>query len=404
VITHYSHKTHKSAINEFWKKEMAVHNDINIIMKNEVNSTRVSNNNIEDNSIMLIPFLRKNHIINKIVATVFFYVHYFIYLRRTLREKEYDLIHTYNFLLGSLFLNFLVIDKKKIKSFGWSFDFIGIQEELLKEKLKLYYLYYLIKLKIHKFVFNNMLRKSDIFCPITEYLSEKIFKDNGIKIDSFPINQNATNLYLNNMVLSNYNKLVDRKKKRLVYIGTIDKLRDSIFLIDVLKLIKYQIKNVELLFIGWVTSSKYNDELRNHIKELKLTNNIRFVGKMPYSELPKLLVKCDVGLSNIPPFSYYLISSPTKIFNYLSLGIPTVANKEIYDQKNVIEQSGGGFAVEYDVRKFADSIIWLLENPQKAKVMGERSREWLEKNRSYELLASGLTRKYNNMVKKIINE
>ena len=134
VITHYSHKTHKSAINEFWKKEMAVHNDINIIMKNEVNSTRFSDNNVEDKSMMLIPFLRKNHIINKIVATVFFHIHYFIYLRKVLREKEYDIIHTYNFLLGSLFLNFLVKDKKKIKSFGWSFDFIGIQEELLKEK------------------------------------------------------------------------------------------------------------------------------------------------------------------------------------------------------------------------------------------------------------------------------
>ena len=243
-----------------------------------------------------------------------------------------------------------------------------------------------------------MLKRSNLFCSITTHLSEKIYEDNKIEIDHFAINQNATSSYLHNISLSSAKQNQSSKVRNLVYIGAMDKNRDSLFLIDVLSLVLEDVKNVNLVFIGWASSDSYISEMKNHANSLGISQNVKFIGKVPFSDLPKFLLNCDVGLSNIPPTSFYLISSPTKLFNYLSLGLPVVANKEIYDQKEVIESSRGGFAVKYDKTEFADSIKWLLQNPIEALQIGDRGRNWVMKNRTYSILAYNLSQKYLQII------
>jgi len=75
-------------------------------------------------------------------------------------------------------------------------------------------------------------------------------------------------------------------------------------------------------------------------------------------------------------------------------GKPVVANEEILDQKEVLKQSGGGILVPYTPEAFADAIIELVDNPEKAAEIGRRGREWVVKNRSYEHLARQLEERY----------
>jgi hypothetical protein len=49
-----------------------------------------------------------------------------------------------------------------------------------------------------------------------------------------------------------------------------------------------------------------------------------------------------ICVSPVPPLAVYKVSSPTKAFEYMAMGKAIVANEEIFDQKETIEQSGGG--------------------------------------------------------------
>jgi glycosyltransferase involved in cell wall biosynthesis len=76
------------------------------------------------------------------------------------------------------------------------------------------------------------------------------------------------------------------------------------------------------------------------------------------------------------------------------MGKPVVANEEIPEQKVAIQENGGGILVKFEAESFANGIIKLLDNLELAKEMGAKGREWVTKNRSYEILARKLEKRY----------
>jgi glycosyltransferase involved in cell wall biosynthesis len=85
----------------------------------------------------------------------------------------------------------------------------------------------------------------------------------------------------------------------------------------------------------------------------------------------------------------------------MAMGKAIVANEEIFDQKETIEQSGGGILVPFKEEEFAMAIIDLLKDPEKMKEMGRKGREWVVKNRSYEILARRLEEEYFEVLKTV---
>ena len=71
----------------------------------------------------------------------------------------------------------------------------------------------------------------------------------------------------------------------------------------------------------------------------------------------------------------------------MAMGKPVVANEEIFEHKEVLEQSNGGILVPFDEEALANAIVELLNNQERAVKMGQQGREWIVKNRSYEILA-----------------
>ena len=93
------------------------------------------------------------------------------------------------------------------------------------------------------------------------------------------------------------------------------------------------------------------------------------------------------------------MSSPIKLFEYMAMAKPAVANEEIPEQKEVLGESGAGILVPFTPEAFADAIIELLDNPERAAEMGQRGRQWVVKNRSYESLARQIEQGYFELVK-----
>jgi len=182
------------------------------------------------------------------------------------------------------------------------------------------------------------------------------------------------------------------KASKIVYVGDMSKYREPKFILEVFSIVLDECKNVDLLFIG---GSKSEISLLKELSiKIGLRDKVNFAGFQPYKKIPELLFECDIGVSSIPPIDIYFDSTPTKLMEYMAMGMPVVANEEINDHKKVLERSGGGQLVTYTPKSFASAIIWLLKNPDMAKTIGNNGKRWIRQNRTYRHVSKIIEAKY----------
>ena len=107
--------------------------------------------------------------------------------------------------------------------------------------------------------------------------------------------------------------------------------------------------------------------------------------------------QAELGLSPIPRGALFDVSSPTKVGEYLALGLPCVAN-DIPDQSWVLTSSGGGYCVKMEVPAFAHAVATLLDDPARARAMGACGQRWIRDHRSYEQLADEVASAYRTLL------
>lgn len=82
-------------------------------------------------------------------------------------------------------------------------------------------------------------------------------------------------------------------------------------------------------------------------------------------EVPKLLKASDVNISFIKPVYSKISSSPTKLGEVLSMGIPVIVNAGVGDVETIIEHTNGGYVLKGFSEKEFDAAIDAL--PQLVK-------------------------------------
>lgn len=161
------------------------------------------------------------------------------------------------------------------------------------------------------------------------------------------------------------------EKPTVGYIGGVHPLRGSLMTLEALGNL-----SKEGVFVGWECigpiEKDHENQLREHIKLLNLKVKLR--GYLGSLDGCRIISRCHIGLAVLHPIPNYLESFPTKLFEYMALGIPVVAsNFPLY--KQVVEAHGCGLCVDpVNAKDIAMAIRWLLENPVKAREMGERGR------------------------------
>lgn len=173
----------------------------------------------------------------------------------------------------------------------------------------------------------------------------------------------------------------------IIYIGTTDKARYLNILIEAFARVREKKEKVKLLMIGEGTDK---DNLAKLARELGIEDDVIFTGQVSHSEVPHFIAVADIGVSPVPPLSFYKVTCPVKMLEYMSMAKPVIANSEIFEHKKILEQSGGGILVPFASEAFAEALIEMLDNPERRAEMGRKGKEWIVKNRSYEVLARRL--------------
>jgi glycosyltransferase involved in cell wall biosynthesis len=105
------------------------------------------------------------------------------------------------------------------------------------------------------------------------------------------------------------------------------------------------------------------------------------------------LANADVAVSIVPRSALYDCASPTKVVEYLALGIPVVANDQP-DQKKVLEESRAGICCEMDHQAIGSAIEHILSHPDLAEHMRAAGPPYVAAQRGYDRIATEVAQVY----------
>jgi len=164
--------------------------------------------------------------------------------------------------------------------------------------------------------------------------------------------------------------------KVIVSVGRLVHRKGQDTLIESMPKILVQIPDAHLLFIG---EGPYKDYLVKRAAELKVSHAITFIGRIQYAELPRYICVGDIfampsrsrlaGLEVEGLGIVYLEAS--------ACGLAVIGGKSGGAPDAVLEGETG-FAVDgTSADSVAESAITLLDDPELARQMGLRGRQWI---------------------------
>jgi glycosyltransferase involved in cell wall biosynthesis len=186
-------------------------------------------------------------------------------------------------------------------------------------------------------------------------------------------------------------------RRVVLYLGRIAQSRKSDFLLEVAAELRAAVPETLLVIAGDAPSDDEMAWMRREIAQRGLEDHVLLTGWLPQRTALGYAVRAEVGLAPIPRGTLFDVSSPTKLVEYLALGIPSVAN-DIPDQKLVVEQSGAGLCVPMEARVFAEATLQLLNDPEQARQFAMRGPAYVKAHRTYDILGRNVARTYKKIL------
>jgi len=306
---------------------------------------------------------------------------------KVFRENDYDLI----FIREDTFDGLLGVYLRRKYKIPLVYELTDpLEQEWEGSKIEgdspLFLWYLMAKIKASLKIY--IMKKADLVLPTTRWFEEGL-AEKGIsksKLLSFPngVDPEYFSKKDGKSIREKYNL---RNSKVIIYVGAMAKMRKLSILINAFSKVNGKIGNVKLLMVGDGTGRQNLERLA---AELDIRDNVVFTGQIHQSKIPNYIATADIGVSLVPPSSFYKVSSPIKMLEYMAMAKPVVANEEIHEHDEIIKQSDSGILVPFTSEAFANAIIELLGDPEMIEEMGRRGYKWVIENRSYEILAHKL--------------
>lgn len=159
----------------------------------------------------------------------------------------------------------------------------------------------------------------------------------------------------------------------VVYVGVVGEGRGMHCLLDALERVRRTRDKLGFECVGPIRGAA----IRRRVGEIAGRGNgrFRFHGRLPFRSAMEIAARGHVGVALLKPYPNFVESFPTKMFEYMALGIPVIVSDfPLY--REVVETAECGFCVDpTDPEAVARAIEWLAERPDVAAAMGRRGRE-----------------------------
>ena len=169
---------------------------------------------------------------------------------------------------------------------------------------------------------------------------------------------------------------VDWKTRRraVTYFGGISEARGIKEMLTAVNLLPRNL-DVKLELAGWF----YVKALQTELTATPQWQCVNWYGELDRNGLTTLLNGVVAGLVILHPEKSFIVSQPTKLFEYMAAGIPVIASDFSF-WRSIIQEANCGILVNpFDTQAIAAAIDYLVSNPREAETMGQRGRIAVEK-------------------------
>ena len=183
----------------------------------------------------------------------------------------------------------------------------------------------------------------------------------------------------------------DNLAPTIISVGRLVHRKGQDRLVEALPLIKASIPNVQLIFVG---EGPHRSELDRLIVENEVSENVKFLGRIAYKDLPGILALGDV----------FVMPSRSRLFGleveglgivYLEAsasGIPVIAGRS-GGSPDAVQPGASGLVVDgRKVDELVNALELLLVDDAKRITMGASGRRWMESQWSWQVIGARFRR------------
>lgn len=317
-----------------------------------------------------------------VISPILFAITMFLFLPVYILVKKPDYICTDpNF---SIFSFFSVIPISKLLGIKVILDIRSIPVEVSGFRGFLQNFSFIESILIAKKFFNGI-------TIITHSMQKEVFERYGLELEKVGTWSSGVSLTKFNPESFNLEKVNLRKQLGLtgkfiiLYHGVFSSNRGLIETIDAMSLIKKKNTNIVFLLLGTGPSEK---KLKTTIREKKLLETVIFHDPVESAMVPKYIAMCDVGIVPLPDHPYWRSQSPLKLLEYLAMKKAVILTSISAHRLVVGKQLCGLYISEFNPVKIAESISYAFDNREKIEEWGKCGREIVEKEYTWEKVAS----------------
>jgi glycosyltransferase involved in cell wall biosynthesis len=160
-----------------------------------------------------------------------------------------------------------------------------------------------------------------------------------------------------------------------VYAGSMDTVRTVHKLVRAFADVAETRSEAKLVLIGAGDQTSY---LQSLVNKRGLADRVRFVGLIPYTQVPQYLQAADIGLAYVADRAQYRNQPPLKTVEYLASGLPVVAT-DTPGNRRFVEHRRNGLLVQDSVQALASGIACLMKDQALRLDMGRIARKSVDR-------------------------
>lgn len=168
---------------------------------------------------------------------------------------------------------------------------------------------------------------------------------------------------------------VQKTKNNALYLGSITQFRGIYELIQAMELVEGS-----LTLIGSFKSPTFKAK----VEQLNGWKKVNELGPKNRTDVAIEFGKTNVGICTLSPSPNHLESIPTKMFEYMSAGLPVILSNFPLWKQMVESENCALFVDPENPKEIAEALNWIFNNPKEAQLMGERGKQLVLNNYNWE--------------------
>jgi glycosyltransferase involved in cell wall biosynthesis len=158
----------------------------------------------------------------------------------------------------------------------------------------------------------------------------------------------------------------------LIYTGTVMKERGRDVMLEAIAIANRKQATARLIIVG--ASQEQMEYCNARAAELEIQDAVEVHGRVPGSRIPEFLQRADAGICIWEDRIYWRFNPPTKLFEYLVVGLPILASR-IRTHTAYVEDGRNGFVFDYSPDGLARAIKRLWDTQDALPALRKQASE-----------------------------